>query len=213
MLKILDQWYPFYCIIEHDNQYQVIDMAKKIIKNQNYEFVSGNDYFKHCRIPYSNTIEILELTPLRFLSSTCSKPYASIFSTGPGCSYRAHKDGTSIRYALNYLIDVQDDCCVTSWYDDQISDHYVTNTLNGRSRELENFDKSAHRPLCSTIFKQNQCVLFNTDKYHDFDNRLSSNTRNVLTIRFSMPIDFYWEDAHKKLQNHVSEKNFMLSIQ
>jgi hypothetical protein len=203
-IKIIEINEPYYVIIEHSGQDQVIDQAAEIIKNQNYEFVRGNNYFKHCRIPHSNTIEILKLTPLRFLSSTCSKPYASIFSTGPGYYYRAHKDGTSIRYALNYLIDVQDDCCVTSWYDDQISDHYVTNTFKGRSRELENFDKSAHQPRCSTVFKQNQCVLFNTDKYHDFDNRSSQNHRNVLTMRYSAPENFFWEDALREIKNRAN---------
>jgi hypothetical protein len=46
---------------------------------------------------------------------------------------------------------------------------------------------------------QGECILFNTDIYHDFDNRYSENERIILTLRptFSQSITF--EDAKQIL--------------
>lgn len=208
MLKIIDQQYPYYCVIEHPEQSTIIEQGLDILDSQRYESSRGDiTKFRHCRLLSSDTAALVRLSPLKFLFPFCSKPYASIFSTAAGHYYRPHKDGLTIRFALNYMLDVKDDCCRTNWYSDQLSGLYNVDTLDGRSRELENFNKSAHQPWCSTVFKKNQCVLFNTDKYHDFDNSLSKNSRHLLTIRFSSPENFYWEDALLILTQQISKSS------
>jgi len=47
--------------------------------------------------------------------------------------------------------------------------------------------------------KPNECILFNTDIWHDFDNSQSTNRRMVLTLRVNNPSTFYFDDAKKAL--------------
>jgi hypothetical protein len=204
MFNILETKEPYYAIIDHDEKCEIISLAKEIIKQEKFQWIKGSDQnFKHQRLYTNDCVKLVEMSPLRALKNHCKNPYASIFSTAPGCYYRAHKDGLSIRFALNYLVDVEDNCCVTSWYDDRVSDFYKTDTLDGRSRELDGFNKSNHQATCSTVFLPNQCVLFNTDVYHDFDNQQSNQIRNVLTIRFSEPDSYKWQDALTELKNLI----------
>ena len=47
--------------------------------------------------------------------------------------------------------------------------------------------------------KPGECILFNTDIFHDWDNQLSNNYRVVLTLRIKQPLTgkIYFEDAKK----------------
>lgn len=192
---------PCYTLIDHDNQNRILEYARNILFEQRYEFVRGNENFKHCRLKQDDCFNLLKLSPLINLKSVASEPYASIFSAAPGSYYRAHKDGQTIRYALNYVLEVADEECITSWYADSVAEKYNHGYLNGFSRELVDFEKEQHTPLISTTFKKNQCILFNTDIYHDFDNRTSKNWRHILTLRWSEPDNIYWTDALKILAN------------
>lgn len=202
-MKIISLVAPYYCVVEHENQQQIIDYAQQLLADGDFEFSRGDHNFRHQRLKKTDCQTLLNWSPLTKIK-TGLKPYASIFSTGPGHYYRAHKDGQNIRAALNYIIEVHDSCCVTSWYDDQIETHYQIDRLGGVSRELQNFQKQNHRAQCSQIFSQNQCVVFNTDIYHDFDNTSSANSRHVLTLRFSEPHDLHWHDIVQEFKNHAS---------
>jgi hypothetical protein len=202
-MKIVSTKFPYYCIIEHSEQKTIVEYARQILIEEKFEFVRGTQHFRHQRINKHDCELLLKLSPFRYVTQGL-KAYASIFSTAPGHYYRAHKDGQTIRAALNYIIDCRDQFCITSWYDNNVEESYKLNDLNGVSRELENFQKQHHQPATSTVFEQDQCILFNTDIYHDFDNTQSSNYRHVLTIRFSQPDDLYWQDIVKEIQHHAS---------
>jgi hypothetical protein len=61
---------------------------------------------------------------------------------------------------------------------------YNIDTLaTNNSRECENFVKEDHMPLKSMVAQSGECILFNTDMFHDWDNSSSKNERMVLTLR------------------------------
>jgi hypothetical protein len=108
---------------------------------------------------------------------------------------------------MNSIIDAGVGVCETRWYSDEVADSYEMNLLGGSSRELELFDTNKHPPLEKVIFQNNQAVLFNTDIYHDFDNSTNTMPRYVLTLRFSLPEDFYFENVLlilKKKNNNIN---------
>jgi hypothetical protein len=148
---------------------------------------------------------ILDSTPLS-KDLSLRKDRVSYFVSGPGFYYRAHKDGwPGDRYSLNYTLSVKDEKCVTNWYNDEDLENYPIQNYGvaggnvKNSRECVGFDKLKHTPIKSMIAKQGECILFNTDIFHDFDNRESENYRVILTLRNDPPDSFYFEDARKVL--------------
>jgi hypothetical protein len=124
-----------------------------------------------------------------------------MFITKGGRYYRAHKDGIDNRISLNYTVEILDDKCVTNWYNDDDLAEYNMEGLawDNASREAKGFDKTKHIPIKSMIARPNECILFNTDIWHDFDNSSSTNRRLVLTLRVNNYGTFYFDDARKVL--------------
>lgn len=203
-MHITEEKSPFYCIFTDEATTEIVDRATEILYNQEFDFARGFENFKHCRLKNIDCNKLIGLSPLRFLSHKCSRPYASIFSTQAGHYYQAHKDGQTIRYALNYILDAGDGVCETHWYSDEVARNYQMNLLGGSSRELDNFDPDQHQPLQTAVFQNSQAVLINTDLYHDFDNRTNTKSRHVLTLRFSAPPDFYFEHALSEIKKYAS---------
>jgi hypothetical protein len=125
----------------------------------------------------------------------------SFFKSDPKLYYRAHKDGSNHRFSINYTLKILDDKCVTSWYSDDLKKYPMDQFLldNNKSRECVGFKKENHTPIKSMVAQSNECILFNTDIFHDWDNSLSQNERIVLTLRSTTPGDVYFDDAKKLL--------------
>ena len=126
----------------------------------------------------------------------------SVFKSDPGLYYGAHKDGFANRFSINYILKAMDDKCVTSWYSDEDLKKYSLNSLllqKNIARECVRFIKKNHTPLKSMVAKVNECILFNTDIFHDWDNSESKNDRLVLTLRSPTPGSIYFEDVKKML--------------
>ena len=125
----------------------------------------------------------------------------SLFITSDGRYYRAHKDGIDNRVSINYTVQILDDKCITSWYNENdLKDYQLDGlTWSNPSKECNEFDPTKHTPVKSMTAKPNEAVLFNTDIFHDWDNSTSSNVRAVLTLRIENQCDIYFEDAKKIL--------------
>jgi hypothetical protein len=157
------------------------------------------DKFKHCILPDLLGQSLLNLTPISKDISLTNKR-VSYFQTDPGLYYRAHKDGLDNRFSINHTLKVLDDKCITSWYsDDDLKDYSIDNLESKWSRECDGFIKQNHTPLKSMTALQGECILFNTEIFHDWDNSQSTNERVVLTFRSSTPDSVYFEDAKKIL--------------
>jgi hypothetical protein len=129
----------------------------------------------------------------------------SLFISKPGLYYRAHKDGMNNKFSINYVSRVLDDKCITNWYSDEdLKEYAIDNLRTNTSRECDGFVKENHTPLKSMIAKQGECILFNTEIFHDWDNTGSNNERVVLTLRIipELKPHTYFEDARKMLFNY-----------
>ena len=197
MITIIEDCSPYYIRFTHDKLHDIIEFCKtKIVDAAN-----SDKTFIHHKLPLEDAKYILSLVPVLDNSSlSFEERRVSLFITKPGRYYRAHKDGLYDRFSVNYTIQILDDQCITSWYSDNDLKNYNIDYLEtNTSRECENFIKEHHTPLKSMVAVPNECILFNTEIFHDFDNRQSSNLRVVLTLRADMSIrkDTYFEDIKK----------------
>lgn len=192
MFTIIEDCSPYYIRFTHSNTKQIVSICQSELTNS--AFTNG---FTHHVLNKHVTQQILQLDPLA-KNLVLNLNRVSLFVTQPGYYYRAHKDGKENRMSINYTVQILDDKCTTNWYDNAV-DQYPLDLLDNRSREAMGFDKSQHTPLKSMTAQQDECILFNTDIWHDFDNSQSLNTRAVLTLRSVYPGKFYFEDVKEML--------------
>lgn len=191
---IIEDCSPYYIRFTYPNSKIIMDICRREGYNDN------NDTFIHHRYPLEVAEEILQYAPypeeLRI-----NKNRVSLFVTKPGRLYRAHKDGSNMKFSLNFHVKIQDTACETTWYSDEDMAGYKIDTLGGHSRECIGFIKKNHTPLKSMVAVEGECTLFNTDIFHAFDNRQSSNVRSILTLRDTGPQRFSFDDVRKLLFN------------
>lgn len=195
MYTIIEDCSPYYIRFTHEGLDKIIDICKQGMKGVELEKT-----FTHYKFPPEIRQKILSTTPLS-QSLDLNQNRASMFVTKGGRYYRAHKDGSDTRISLNYTVEILDDTCVTSWYSDEdLKDCAMIGLAwENPSREFIGFDKTKHTPVKSMIAKPNECILFNTELWHDFDNSQSTNRRMVLTLRVNNPATCYFDDAKKAL--------------
>ena len=196
---IIENCSPYYIRFTHDGIDDIINYCNECTT---YDILNLKD-FVHYRLPEEKALHMLTLVPMAE-QMPLMKNRVSLFISPPGIYYRAHKDGLHNRFSINYISKVLDDKCVTSWYDDNdLKDYKIDKLTNNTSRECFEFVKENHTPVKSFVAKQNEGVLFNTEIFHDWDNRTSTNPRVVLTLRIieELKPQTYFEDARKILFN------------
>lgn len=196
MYQIIEDCSPYYIRFTYDGMSEFIKYAQDVYEN--FPWKNRNPTFRHSMLPVDLGKDILSKTSIANELPLTQKR-VSYFYTPPNYYYRAHKDGLTHRFSINYTIKVLDDKCVTSWYDDEVESSYNMDYLNGVSRELEGFVKENHTPVKTMVAQPNECILFNTEIYHDWDNRNSSNERVVLTLRSTTPESVYYDDVKQIL--------------
>ncbi len=195
---IIEDCSPYYVRFTHNNIAELIQVANDAIKD-----VKCHRKFTHYRLDAEAIEKIIALCPL-YNYFRLSKTRLTAFISQPGLYYRAHKDGLNHHFSINYTLQIQDDKCVTSWYSDEdLAEYKIDNLQTNNSRECIGFDKRKHTPLKTMVAQPGECILFNTEIFHDWDNTNSSNQRAVLTLRlidYSLPGSFF-NDARETLLN------------
>ena len=194
MLSIIEDCSPYYIRFTHDGISDIIDTCLSSIDN-----VRFTEKWTHHRLHTDISEKILNIVPFS-KDIVLNQNRVSLFVSQPGLYYRAHKDGLTNRFSINYTVKVLDDRCITSWYSDEdLRKYNIDNLATNNSRECANFVKDDHTPLKSMTAKPGECILFNTDIFHDWDNTNSTNERIILTLRDKQPGKLYFEDIKKIL--------------
>lgn len=205
MYTIIQDCSPYYIRFTHLGIEEVIDTCINLTKDVDFvKWKTHTNGFTQYRPPTEEAKVLLSKIPM-------SKQFdfwlerVALFVTQPGRYYKAHKDGLDDRISINYTVKILDDTCVTSWYSDEELKEY---TVEGhdwklwRSRECAGFDKNSstrHTPLKSMTAVAGECILFNTNIFHAFDNSRSTHERIVLTFRLKNPGVHYFTDVKKTL--------------
>ena len=200
---IIEDHSPYYITFTYPGFEDMVNYCKKF--SYLWDLQRLNPPFNHIAVAELLGKQILKTSNLpKELDFIPSR--VSFFSTHPGGYYRVHKDGNCVRAGINIPIQILDDKCVTQWYPDEDLERYPIDPIIAKkehpSRESLIFhhkDKENCSPLKKVSFREGECILFNTDIYHDFDNTQSEHQRVVLTLRVENHGDMYFDDFKRIL--------------
>ena len=189
MYKIIEDASPYYMRCSHPGQEEIIRLCQAELVR-----VGAVDRFTHHKLDLPLARQIINLVPIH-REANFKLARVSLFITPPGWYYRAHKDGMDNRCSINYTVEIQDNLCQTRWYtDEELQGYSITGLLDeNKSREVVGFRTDTHTPVKTMTAEPNECILFNTDIFHDFDNRSSPNQRAVLTLHLRNSGDKYFD--------------------
>lgn len=196
MYTIIEDCSPYYIRFTYDGMMEFINYANELYSNFAWEKSSPS--FNNLRLSPELSKELSKKTLLPITSSLRMEK-ASFFYTPPGHSHPAHKDGSTYRFGINFILKVLDDKCITSWYDESLGSLYEVKGTADEPRTLVGFDKNIHTPLKTMVAKPNECVLFNTDIYHAWDNSESLNERVILAFRCADPHNIQFDKVKQSL--------------
>ncbi len=176
---IIEDSSPFYIKFAHDGLDKIIAICNEELKK-----VPEVKTFSHHTLSINVGKQILDLLPLSKKISF-QEERVSLFISAPGYKHYVHIDGALV--SVNYGVRVADNACITNWYSDDVivNNFKVTPDLpwNRALIERSEFDKNKQLPEKSFIHKQQEAIIFNSSKYHDFDNSNSKEYRAILTLR------------------------------
>jgi hypothetical protein len=192
MYTIIEDCSPYYIRFKWDGLADLIQFIAEQPLDRTRDKVFKT--YAHCNFAMDIAGAILDKLPMKN-AIKFKQNRAGMFITNPGAKSSIHKDGQSTRFGLNIPISILDNVCETRWYTDE--------SLKDGIRADEKFARAIHsteRVTCikAKIFQPNECVLFNTDIWHLWDNSKSTNYRFVLTLRPESD-DIYFDDAKKIL--------------
>lgn len=199
-IEVIEDCSPYYIRFRHTGSDVIIQRCLEF-KQERIDTPGNHRKFLHFKFPQDIGQEILTTVPghseLKYLDNR-----VSLFVTQPNVYYRPHRDGLGLKMGINYIVDVRDDKCVTSWYSlAEFEGRPIDTLVNNNSREIADFnwqnEYTKHTPLKSVTAMQGEVMLFNTDLYHDVNNVYSKNERTILTIRSSLYKQPSFIDARK----------------
>jgi len=176
---IVEDSSPFYVKFTHDGLDKIISICQDELKK-----VPEVKTFLHHTLSIGVGKKILDLLPLS-KKINFQEERVSLFISAPGYKHYVHIDGASV--SINYGVSIVDNKCITNWYADNdiVNNFKITPDLpwNRALIEKSEFDKNKQLPVKSFLHKQQEAVIFNSSRYHDFDNSNSKEYRSVLTLR------------------------------
>ena len=180
--EILEDCSPFYIRFTFDGLKDVVNLATKIIP----EKVSSYRGYQHEFFNRQDARRVFSMLPM---SNVIDFRLASVFTTPPDGGCGVHKDGLDHKVSYNIPLQVLDDQCVTTWYDDSQFENVEVRTLGGYTRNVFHDWRALDqlRPVKSVVARPGEMLLFNTDIYHAWYNKSPTNTRKMLLLRSVNP--------------------------
>lgn len=162
MIQLLEDHSPYYAKFDFPNRAKLVEFCRSLGWSR--------DKLRKCSVNspsfyvYSQTEEecayIFSLLPkVRELGLNINHAYFMVLENIQPLA--VHRDSFNIQFSLNVGLNIEDEVCTTSWY----------------------ADDAGTILLEEMVLHQNECVLFNTSIPHGVENKLSNNTRVVLSVR------------------------------
>jgi hypothetical protein len=176
MINVIEDCSPFYIRFVYENLNQFVEYVKNVPSQimprdgiyQHHTFNNPKQIFDECKLSEKFT----------FSENKCA-----IFETPPGKASTVHKDGTNIQVSINIPVQINDDKCVTRWYDEDLCKDYKQYGLP-YTRTIADSTQLKKLPIVKeVVFKENEAILFNVGIYHSFDNSESGEYRKILLLR------------------------------
>jgi hypothetical protein len=187
MFKIIKDCSPYCILFTYDGLKEYIKSLQDIANRSQFT-ISNNKRVTEVRQKFPNYLTeefyvkdnkdlelIIEKNPCSALLSLDKS--AAFLTTFPGVKSPIHIDindaiGIPVKFRVNYPIYINDDKCITRWYNSFDDKTYIIDNSAG---ELE--------CVKSLNFSQDYAILFNTSIHHEWDNSLSDNKRTIVGMR------------------------------
>jgi hypothetical protein len=198
MFEIIEDCSPYYIRFRHTGIEEFIKLAKEKLQTVSFDNPEAPVFIR--KLANESGMELLNLLPYKDAFKFQEQRVAYIVST-PRSRNHIHIDGASLSF--NYGIDIPDQHCVTRWYDlKTVETTYISRPnlpFDRRSVSADQFPKNPIPWLKSFTQQEGECVLFNSDIYHDVDNSKSDKHRTILTFRLTPPGEIRFGDAKRIL--------------
>lgn len=207
MINIIEDCSPYYIRFTHDKIKETLDLAKKYFY---YDFNVIPEGFTMNSMNLNQAKEFVLTSPVLQILPKINLHRCTYFISKPGFYFAPHTDGPNHTWGINYPIYINDDQCLTSWYDKEDLKNYKL--VEGYSKFCKDFEKEKHIPLKSTVMQPNECVLLNTGIFHDWNNMNSNNWRVILTLRIEDHLynKFNYNNAREIILNKRVKNFFSL---
>jgi len=193
MYKIIEDCSPYYIKFTWEDLQDTINF----ISNQTIDLNNGikEESYIQYNFDMKTASNIIYKLPMKN-NLTLNYDRVALFITDPGEKSSIHKDGAETRYSINIPVSILDNKCVTEWFSNESLKDFTQ-----RNNEYSRIVDAASRPnpIKTMCMKSNECVLFNTDIYHSWDNSNSANSRIILTLRDIDVANVYFDDVKKML--------------
>ena len=202
--EIIENCSPYYIRFKWNG---LLDLIKFVSEQPVYiENGTQHSAYTHYDFDVSSAQQIINLLPMKEFNFTLER--VALFITPAGKISSIHKDGNSNRFSINIPIKVLDNKCITKWYSDNTFKNIPPVGLP-YTRRIPIASSSNIDAVQTMIAQPNECILFNTDVYHSWDNSQSTNQRVVLTLRVKNSENIYFEDVKKILFGNVAESGLL----
>jgi len=196
---ILEDASPYYIRFTWDGLPELVTF----IKSQSLDKCKASlrKGYTHYDYSFEEACEIVSRLPMKDDFSFKLNRVA-VFLTPPGSKSPVHKDAYHM-ISINIPLEVLDNKCGTSWWDDEsVSQLDQLNTEYSRMIQPEQNIPHADKQMTA---QPNECILFNCDIYHAWDNSQSENQRSVLTLRVNNTTPNFFDNAKEILFGGVAQ--------
>jgi hypothetical protein len=197
--KIIEDCSPYYIRFTFDKLNDIIEYVRNNIEHSLVNLNYQGSYF-HCNFEPTVAETIISMLPMSTQMSFI-KDRVAIFDTKPYTGCGIHKDGINCKISLNLTIEVNDNLCITNWYDDET---FANSPIMGlpytRNVHMDVNSMNQFSAIKTMTAVPDEMILFNTDIYHSWDNTNSPNRRKILTLRIND--NYVFDDARKILFNY-----------
>jgi hypothetical protein len=187
--KIIEDCSPYYIKFTYDGLEDLITF----VKSQQLELSDGREFdsYAHTFLPFELGQEIIKKLPLS-TNLRFKRKRAALMIMQPGKFMYPHKDSPLELCSFNLPIEIADDKCVVSWYNDaEFDDCDVIETpssinlerIYSRKIPAVQYNRKPRTPSKQLKLCSGEFVLFNTNIFHSVDNTTSTNTRIILGLR------------------------------
>lgn len=206
MYNVIEDCSPYYVKFYHESLPKIVNYIKNKKYVINEDWKTSIAVLGRYQFDINASQEILSMLPMYGTVPRFDANCVAVWRTPAGGFRNAHKDGLQNGCAINLPIDIADNCCITSWYnDDQLSscvEESKSIYFHGREggfREAKGFSFDKHRPNISTVMGSNEFILFNSNIWHSIDNRQSPFDRSMITFRFEDSENLTYIDIYRQL--------------
>lgn len=203
MITIIEDCFPYYVKFKHPSLISIQQYLGNNFYNITESWNVSNAVLDRHEFTQEDSKKILSFLTLDKDLPSYDDSRLSIWQTPPNGYRYAHKDGMKNGVSINIPVSISDELCYSSWYTDESLQNCSSKIIHinfqgkqGGFRESIGFNFETYQPVKKMSMKEDEFVLFNSNIWHSVDNRLSNNSRSIISVRFTNSENITFHDIY-----------------